>query len=257
MAGSGTIVSRTWTFGDGTPALTGATAGVHVFAVAGSYAIGLQVTDDNGLSSSSSVQVTVESPNVAPVAAFTPSCVDLTCAFADHSTDADGAVTAWAWSFGASSSTLRSPSVSFPAPGNYTVTLTVTDDDGAQAAIAMPVQVTAVLHAAYSGFTTKWSSPSGSTNYWSADVTVTIHGADERVIPGASVTAAWTGAVVKTVSCVTKANGTCTLKSGTLSYGRSTVTLTVSGVTVPGSAFSASASHDPTKQTSAFTLIRP
>ena len=52
----------------------------------------------------------------------------------------------------------------------------MTDDDGAQSAITVPVQVTAVLHAAYSGLTTRWSSPSGSTNYWSAEVTVAIHG---------------------------------------------------------------------------------
>jgi len=88
-------------------------------------------------------------------------------------------------------------------------------------------------------------------------VTVAIHGADERLIPGATVTAAWTGAVVKTVSCVTKANGTCTLKSGTLSYGRSTVTLSVTSVVVPDGVFNANASHDPTRVTSAFTLIRP
>jgi hypothetical protein len=62
---------------------------------------------------------------------------------------------------------------------------------------------------------------------------------------------------VKTVSCVTKANGTCTLNSGTLGWSRSTVTLRVMNVTVPGSVFNASASHDPAGQTTAFTLIRP
>jgi PKD repeat protein len=255
--GSGAIASRTWTFGDGSPAVTNVTAGVHVFTAAGSYSIALQVTDVNGLSSTASTLVTVRASNVAPVAAFTPTCVDLTCTFTDNSTDADGTVTAWAWSFGSSSSTQQSPSFAFPAPGSYTVTLTVTDDDGAQSAIAVPVQVTAVLHAAYSGFTTRWSSPSGSTTYWSAEVTVAIHGADERIIPGAKVTAAWTGAVAKTASCVTKANGACTLRSGTLSYGRSTVTLSVTSVTESGSVFDAGASHDPTRQTSSFTLIRP
>ena len=257
VAGSGDIVSRRWTFGDDTPAVTDATGGVHVFSAAGTYTIGLEVTDGNGLSASSSVAVTVATPNVAPVAAFTPSCVDLSCTFTDNSTDADGSVSAWSWSFGTSSSTLQSPSFSFTAPGAYTVTLTVTDDAGAQSAIAVPVLVRGVLHASYGGFTTRWSSASGNTNYWSADVTVTVHGADERVIPGASVTAAWSGAVVKTVSCVTRPDGTCVLKSGTLSYGRSTVTLGVTSVVAPDSLFNASASHDPIRQTPAFTLIRP
>jgi PKD repeat protein len=257
IAGSGDIVSRTWTFGDGTPAVIDATSGVHVFLAAGTYSIRLQVTDANGLAASSSVEVTVAPSHVAPEAAFTPSCVDLTCTFTDNSVDADGTVSAWSWSFGTSSSTLQSPSFSFAAPGTYPVTLTVTDDDGAQSAIAVPVQVTGVLHASYSGFTTRWSSASGYTNYWSADVTVTIHGADERIIPGARVTAAWSGAVVKTVRCVTKSNGTCVLKSGTLSYLRSTATLSVTSVVARRSVFNSGASHDPTRLTSPFTLVRP
>ncbi len=47
------------------------------------------------------------------------------------------------------------------------------------------------------------------------------------------------------------------LKSGTLSYGRSTVTLSVTSVVLPDGEFNASASHDPTRLTPAFTLIRP
>ena len=133
----------------------------------------------------------------------------------------------------------------------------MTDDDGAQAAVAVPVQVKAVLHASYSGTTLKWSSASGTTNYWSADVTVTVHGANERLVPGATVTAAWSGALVKTVTCVTNASGLCVLKSGTLSYGRSSVTLTVTGVTAPNSTFNAAASHSATRLTAGLTLLRP
>jgi PKD repeat protein len=256
IAGALPIATRTWTFGDGTGS-TG-TGGLHTFAAAGTYSVTLTVADADGLSGSVTRTVAVEGPsNLAPTAAFTPNCLDLTCTFADNSTDGDGTVSAWAWSFGASSSTLRSPSVTFPSPGSYTVTLTVTDDDGAQAAIAVPVQVTAVLHAAYSGFTTKKSTPSGYVKYWSARVTVTIHGADERVIRGATVTAAWTGALVETVSCVTTASGTCELRSGALNYLNPTVTLSVTSVTAPDSIFNAGASHDAVRQMSAFTLIRP
>jgi PKD repeat protein len=256
-AGSGAIVARAWTFGDGTPVLNDATTGLHVYTAAGTYQVALLVTDANGLSAAVSTQVTVEPPNVAPVAAFTSICVDLTCAFTDTSTDVDGHVAGWAWSFGAGASTASSPTFSFAAPGSYTVTLVVTDDDGAQAAVAVPVQVNGVLHAYYTGSTLKWSSASGSTNYWSADVTVAIHGANERLVPGATVTAAWTGAVVKTVTCVTNASGVCVLKSGTLSYLRSTVTLTVTSVTAPGSTFNPAANHDAARLTAGFTLNRP
>ena len=255
--GSAEIVSRAWTFGDGSPSVTGTTTGTHVFAAAGSYMVTVAVSDANGLSSSAGVRVTVEPANVAPLAGFTSTCADLVCTFADTSVDPDGAVVAWKWAFGSGSSTAHATAFAFAAPGSYTVTLTVTDDDGAQAAVAVPVTVTAVLHAGYSGTTLKWSSASGATNYWSADVTVTVHGADERPVAGATVSAAWSGAVVRNATCVTNAAGSCTMKSGTLSYLRSTVTLSVSAVAAPGSVFNAGASHDLAKALTAFTLVRP
>jgi PKD repeat protein len=198
-------------------------------------------------------------PNTPPTAAFTAVCVDLTCQFTDTSTDADGRIVAWAWAFDATgSSTLASPAFTFAAPGTYTVTLTVTDDDGALATTAASVAVTPVLHGALVAPTTKkWTSASGATDYWSAAVTVAAHGANERPIAGATIAAAWTGAVTKTVTCITASNGQCTLQSGTLSYLRSWVTLAVTNVSAPLSTYSGSASHTPSGPGSAVTTIRP
>jgi hypothetical protein len=98
--------------------------------------------------------------------------------------------------------------------------------------------------------------PGGSTNDCGADVTVSVHGANERLVPGAKVTAAWSGAVGKTATCATSANGTCTLKSGTLRYLRSAVMLSVSSVVLPGSTFNAAASHDSGGATNALVVIR-
>jgi len=67
----------------------------------------------------------------------------------------------------------------------------------------------------------------------------------------------WTGAVVKLASCVTAANGQCTLQSGTLSYGRSWVTLTVTSVSAPLSTYNGAANHTPSGAGSAITAIRP
>jgi PKD repeat protein len=257
-AGSGAITSWSWTFGDGSPALPGPGAGAHAFAAAGTYALTLTVTDLNGLSSSATTTVTVEPPNVAPVAAFSASCVDLSCTFADGSADTDGTIVAWAWTFPSGTSAVAAPTFTFAAPGIHEVTLAVTDDDGALHAVVVPVEVTGRLHAAYSGSTLKWSSKSGNTNYWSADVTAVIHGLNERAIAGATVTAVWSEAVVKTVTCVSDLDGRCTLKSGTLSYRRGTVTLKVTSVVAPGSVYDAPASHDQAGiQTPSLTLIRP
>ena len=56
----GTIVSYRWTFGDGTTA-TG-TDVTHTFAAAGTYLVGLLVTDNSGLSGTRSVPIVVTPP---------------------------------------------------------------------------------------------------------------------------------------------------------------------------------------------------
>ncbi|MEX1171516.1 MAG: PKD domain-containing protein, partial [Chloroflexota bacterium] len=67
--------------------------------------------------------------NAEPTAAFTSSCIDLTCTFTDASTDTDGMIAAWAWAFGdGATSSATSPSRTYAAAGTYAVTLTVTDD---------------------------------------------------------------------------------------------------------------------------------
>ena len=197
--------------------------------------------------------------NTPPSPGFTPSCLDLTCQFTDTSSDADGSIVARSWTFGSSgSSTLANPTFTFAAPGTYTVALTVTDDDGAPATVSAPVDVTVALHAALlTAATKRWTSASGLTSYWSGAVTVAAHGVNERPIAGATITVAWTGAVVKTSTCVTGSTGQCTLQSGTLSYGRSWVTLTVMNVSIPLGSYSGAANHTVTGPGSAVTMIRP
>jgi PKD repeat protein len=257
-AGSSAISSWSWTFGDGSPALSGPGGGAYVFLAGGTYTVALTVSDLNGLSAAASTTVRVAPPNVAPTAAFVASCEDLLCSFADRSTDADGTVVVWTWNFGGATASGAAASFAFAGPGTYPVTLTVADDDDAMSTVTVPVVITGRLHAAYSGTTLKWSSKTGTTQYWSADVITAIHGVNERPIPGATVTAVWSGAVVKTVTCVTDLNGRCTFKSGTLSYIRSTATLNVTRVSGPNSVYVAGSNHvDGGAPVTAFTLNRP
>ncbi|MBB1059141.1 collagenase [Marilutibacter spongiae] len=128
----GRIVSRRWSFGDGSSSTAASPS--HTYASAGSYTVQLTVTDDAGASSSTSrsVSVSAGTPNQAPSAAFSVAVDGLAARFTDASTDPDGRIVSRAWDFGdGSGSTTTSPSHAYASAGTYTVALTVTDDAGA------------------------------------------------------------------------------------------------------------------------------
>jgi subtilisin family serine protease len=80
--------------------------------------------------------------NVSPTAAFTETCTQRTCVFADGSADTDGTIAARSWNFGdGGTSTATNPSHTYTADGTYTVTLTVTDNGGLQATTSHTVTV--------------------------------------------------------------------------------------------------------------------
>ncbi|MCW3985053.1 MAG: PKD domain-containing protein, partial [Candidatus Bathyarchaeota archaeon] len=131
----GTIVSYFWDFGDGSNA-TGVTT-QHAYADDGNYTITLTVTDDDGVSSSTSATKTVL--NSPPVAFFTESAetayTSETITFnASGSYDSDGTIVSFFWDFGdGANATGIIVNHAYVDDGVYTVILTVTDNDGASA----------------------------------------------------------------------------------------------------------------------------
>ena len=131
-----TIGTYAWTFGDGTTASTANPS--HTFTAAGTYSVGLTVSDTAGLTNAITRQITVTGPasGPGPHASFTANCISLDCTFTDTSTfDTPGSVFASrVWDFGDSSTTAsNSPAAHTYAAttlSTFTAKLTVTDAGG-------------------------------------------------------------------------------------------------------------------------------
>ena len=141
-----TITSYQWDFGDGTPKQTKTTPTItHNYQQTGTFIVTLNVTDSEGLWSTTSKPITIY-PEFGPTANFTwtPTApiINQTITF-----DASNSTTGWCantqrfspiqsytWNFsdGTGEITVSNPIIThnFTQPGNYTVTLKITDADG-------------------------------------------------------------------------------------------------------------------------------
>jgi chitodextrinase len=135
----GTIVSRSWSFGDNTTST--ATSPSKSYAAAGTYNVTLTVRDNGGSTATTSRSV-VLGASAPPSAYFGSACVKLSCSFTDRSVAGAATIVAWSWAFGdGTGSTTRSPSHVYPAGGSYKPTLTVKDGRGATSSILHIVTV--------------------------------------------------------------------------------------------------------------------
>jgi PKD repeat protein len=173
-------------------------------------------------------------PNVAPTASFTSSCVDLTCTFTDTSSDSDGTISIRSWTFGDSgTSPAANPSHTYAATGTYPVVLNVTDDGGATAAASSTVTVSSPPTAKDMWVRGLTATAKSGRNGWTATVTIQVADA-AGAVAGVSVTGAWSAGTGVT-TCATGTDGTCTVKSSSLSKkSTSSVTFTVSGLAKTG-----------------------
>ena len=126
------IVSRSWTFGDGTSA-GDIIAPTHSYSATGAYQVTLVVTDAAGQTNTVNQTVNVTAPDAPPVARFTVSCSGLVCNFDSRASSDDVGIVSRSWSFGDGdyAGDLIAPSHTYgPGIRTYTATLTVTDAKG-------------------------------------------------------------------------------------------------------------------------------
>ncbi|MFA5365060.1 MAG: PKD domain-containing protein [Candidatus Bathyarchaeia archaeon] len=141
----GTITSWAWNFGDTTT--SNVQNPTKAYAAAGTYTVTLTVTDNDGATNTQTKQITVNTPNSAPTAAFTWDTNGLTVDFdGSDSVDSDGTIVSYVWtSDGTQIGTGETLSYTYSVAGTYTVRLTVTDDDGATNYVEHSVTVTTTL----------------------------------------------------------------------------------------------------------------
>jgi PKD repeat protein len=113
----GPIVNWVWDLGDGNT--SNEQHPLHSYVADGTYFVTLVVTDNFGLTSSKSRNVSVAGPpvNQSPTATFTFSASILTTTFSDASTD-DGTIASWSWDFGyGNASTEQKPTHAYGSAG--------------------------------------------------------------------------------------------------------------------------------------------
>ena len=144
-AAGGSIAGYSWDFGDG--ATSSLPSPSHSYGSPGHYTVSLTVTDDLGVTSTTTTHsVTVDA---APVASFSaspnPASVGPSVAFnGTGSSDTLGTIVSYSWEFG-DDATGSGPAAShrYAAPGPYTVTLKVTNDAGQTATVSHSITVDA------------------------------------------------------------------------------------------------------------------
>jgi serine protease AprX len=271
----GTVVSWLWDFDDGTDTSTLENPS-HTYAAEGTYTVTLTVTDNDGDSSVAFTQDVTVALNVGPIASFivdTPSGCGTyffpnTCLFTDTSTDSDGNIVLLSWDIGDGNpqqSTFARSSilVTFPADGDNpaTMTLTVTDNDGATdtASMTLPISHPAPDPVSVHIADLDDMSASAPRNRWDATVWLQVRDNNGTLIPGATVDGGWSNGTNGGDSCITDANGGCTITKANLKNGVTQVTFSVTAITSAGLDYSANANTDPDGDSTgtAIDLIQP
>ncbi|HXC03626.1 MAG TPA: PKD domain-containing protein [Bacteroidia bacterium] len=138
------LVKWTWTYGDGTPAVSAGPNPTHIYASRGTYNVSLTVMDTNGCTASITKvnYITATKPYPA-LTVDTFSCKGDILLF-DASATTVAAPANYTWSFGDGTNTVTTTNTTthaYPTDNIYTVTLTVSDANGCDSTITRKVLI--------------------------------------------------------------------------------------------------------------------
>jgi PKD repeat protein len=253
----GTISVWSWNFGDGT-ALDPDTNPSHAYLSKGTYTAVLTVTDRTGFSDTAGIVITATGPPNVPtgLSAAAASASQINLSWTDMSDDETGFAIERSTG-GGTWALLATVGANVPSYANTGLTASTT----------YQYRVRAVNGAGESGYTNTAGATtqaalamhigdldgtrSVSKRTWSAKVTITVHDASERTVPGAVVTGTWnTGG---SGSCTTGTTGACTITASKIATSTASVTFTVGNVTKAGANYT-SGHHDPDGDSSGTTI---
>jgi gliding motility-associated-like protein len=143
--GSGTILSRTWDFGDPLSGVLNTGTGVtssHVFTLPGNYRVRLEIATSNGCTDTISKLISIKPSAVALFSADT-ACQGALTHFNDLSTVPGGSISQWSWNFGDGTpgSNLQNPTHQYTTDGVYLVSLSVMTTSNCWSDTVMPIVV--------------------------------------------------------------------------------------------------------------------
>lgn len=122
------IISWSWNFGDGTPAVTGKTV-THEFTGDGPFTVTLTVTNETGAGSTSQ-SVSMAAPAVSAAVGPPSPAAGQSVTFTNTSTGGPFTSVTWRWDDGTADSSGNSATHTFTAAKTYKVRLTVTNGAG-------------------------------------------------------------------------------------------------------------------------------